>query len=140
MLDDSASSPNSPRHESVLLRLAWMVAVPAILLCPVFLAGKAPWTLGAYDVVLLLLVVIAIAARAADALLFEGTTARGEPATRVAIEPFVVHAVTPKAHRVGLGKNALSPRRRHDGQRVSFYHFDEALHARLGQRWIARVI
>jgi len=59
-----------------------MAAVPAILLCLVFLAAKEPWTLGAFDVVLVLLVAAAVGARAADALKFGGTTAEGEPATR----------------------------------------------------------
>ena len=79
--DDFASSPHSPSPQSVILRLVWMMALPAILLCVVFLAGKEPWTLGVYDAVLLLLVVVAIGARAVDALRFAGTTARGEPAT-----------------------------------------------------------
>jgi hypothetical protein len=91
--NDSVSSPNPPRTESVILRLVWMGAIPAILLCVVFLADKEVWTLGLLDVVLLLFVVVAVGARSADALLFAGTTARGEPATRAHVVGYAIRLV-----------------------------------------------
>ena len=91
--DKFVSYPDPPATQSVILRLVWMAAVPAILLCVVFLADKEPWTLGGFDVVLLLLVVVAISARAADVLLFGGTTARGEPATRDHVVGYAIRLV-----------------------------------------------
>jgi hypothetical protein len=70
-----------------------MAAVPAILLCIVVLAGKEPWTLGRYDVVLVLIVVAAVSARATDALRFGGTTARGEPATPAHVVGYAIRLV-----------------------------------------------
>jgi hypothetical protein len=91
--DNSVWYPEPPGSETVVLRLVWMGAVPAILLCVVFLADKEPWTLGGLDVVLALFVLVAISARAADALLFEGTTARGEPATRAHVVGYAARLV-----------------------------------------------
>ena len=94
MLDDNfVPRSDPPATTSVILRLVWMVAMPAILLCVVFLAGKEPWTLGGSDAVHLMLVAIAIAARAADALRFGGTTARGEPATRADVVGYTIRLV-----------------------------------------------
>jgi hypothetical protein len=75
-------STPAPRTESVFLRIVWMMALPAILLCVFLLADQEKWTFGMYDFVLALLVFAAIGARAVDALYLGGTTAQGEPATR----------------------------------------------------------
>jgi hypothetical protein len=92
--DNSAPAVTPPATESVLLRLVWMVALPAILLC-IFLVGDTPpWTFGARDLVLVALVIAAIAARAADALWFGGTTAHGEPATRSHVVGYAIRLVS----------------------------------------------
>ncbi len=92
--DDSAPTVIPPSTESVLLRLVWMVALPAILLCVFLVGDTTPWTFGARDVVLVCLVIVAIAARAADALWYGGTTAHGEPATRSHVVGYAIRLVS----------------------------------------------
>lgn len=59
-----------------------MASVPFILLCVLLVADEATWTFGRYDLVLAVLVVAAVVARAVDALWLGGTTAENEPADR----------------------------------------------------------
>lgn len=82
MLDDR-SPIHTPVHTgSALLRLIWLASIPVMLLCVLLIANQPTWTFGAPDLVLAVLVVAAIVARALDALRYGGTTARGEPADR----------------------------------------------------------
>ncbi len=74
--------PSAPRSGSVFLRVVWMAAIPAIVLCILLLAHEEKWTFGGTDLVVVGLVVAGIVARAVDALHFGGTTADGSPATR----------------------------------------------------------
>ena len=82
MLDQKTAYVDLPRQGSALLRIMWMAALPFILLATFLIADEERWTFGTRDVVLLLLVATAIAARAIDTLWFHGTTADGEASTR----------------------------------------------------------
>jgi hypothetical protein len=94
VIDDISRSPTPSRTGGALLRVAWMAAVPFALVCVLLLISeRATQTLGAYDVVLAVLVLLAIVARAVDALRFQGTTARGEPSTRSHVIGYVARLV-----------------------------------------------
>jgi hypothetical protein len=82
VLDDRSSIQTPVPTGSALLRLIWMAGIPVMLLCVLLIANQSQWTFGAPDVVLAVLLVAAIVARALDALRYGGTTARGEPANR----------------------------------------------------------
>ena len=89
----SSSSPTASSTGNVPLRVLWMGAIPFILLCIFLLADTERWTLGAVDVVLMLLVAGAVVARALDALVYGGTTADGEPATRAHVIGYAIRLV-----------------------------------------------
>jgi len=90
--DHPARHP-APPAGNVLLRVVWMGAIPFILLCIFLLADQEKWTLGTYDISLILLVVAAVGARAVDALKYGGTTADGEPASRAHVLGYTVRLV-----------------------------------------------
>ncbi len=76
-----------------LLRLVWMGGLPIILLLIALVAVQDTWTFGGRDIALVILVPVAIAARAADALWFGGTTADGDPSTRAHVIGYAVRVV-----------------------------------------------
>jgi hypothetical protein len=82
VVDDIPTPSDPPRAGSALMRVIWMVSIPFMLLCIPLIAEQPKWTLGSYDLVLVLLVLLAIVARAVDILRFGGTTATSEPADR----------------------------------------------------------
>ncbi|HWB80178.1 MAG TPA: hypothetical protein VG755_34670 [Nannocystaceae bacterium] len=65
-----------------LLRILWMWALPATVLCLLLIVARRPWTLGALDVALALVVLAGSAARVVDVEWCGGETAEGDPATR----------------------------------------------------------
>jgi hypothetical protein len=91
--EPSIHPPVAPPTGNVLLRVVWMGAIPFILLCIFLLADTETWTLGTVDIVLVLLVVGAVVARAIDALSYGGTTADGEPATRSHVIRYAIRVV-----------------------------------------------
>ena len=93
MLDQKTPYVDPPRQGSVLLRIVWMAALPFILLSVFLIADEERWTFGTRDVVLLLLVVVAITARAADTLWFAGTTADGETSTRAHVIRYATRVI-----------------------------------------------
>lgn len=93
MLDEKTPYVDPPRQGSVLLRIVWMASLPFILLSAFLIADEERWTFGTRDVVLLLLVVAAITARAADTLWFGGTTADGEASTRAHVIRYATRVI-----------------------------------------------
>lgn len=108
MLDDTSHSVPKPRAGSAVLRLVWMSAIPAILLCLLLISDQEPWSVGRYDAVLVALFVAGVVARALDALRFGGTTADGRPATRAHVVGYAIRlllvtaAVWVVAHSIAL--------------------------------------
>lgn len=82
MVDDTPTPSIPARSGSALLRVIWMASAPFMLICVLLIASEATWTLGRTDLVLAVLLVGAIVARAVDALWLGGTTAENEPADR----------------------------------------------------------
>lgn len=93
MVDDTSLSPNPVHTGNAFLRVIWMAAIPFVLLCILLIADQERWTLGKYDIALVVLVVAALGARAVDALHYAGATARGEPADRSHVIGYSVRLV-----------------------------------------------
>lgn len=93
MVDDDSVSPHPVPTGSALLRVVWMASIPFVLLCILLIADQERWTLGKYDLALVVLVVAALVARAVDALHYAGATARGEPADRSHVMGYAVRLV-----------------------------------------------
>ncbi|MBK6919294.1 MAG: hypothetical protein IPH07_18000 [Deltaproteobacteria bacterium] len=79
---------------NALLRLVWMSALPVVLLLIALIADSERWTFGATDIVLVVLLGAAIAARAIDTLRFHGSTADGEPSTRAHVVRYAATLVS----------------------------------------------
>ena len=93
MLDEQPKNFSTPRSGSVFLRVVWMAALPAIVLCILMLTRVQPWTLGLTDAVVVGILAAGITARALDALHFGGTTADGSPATRSHVVGYSIRIV-----------------------------------------------
>lgn len=78
----ATSTYRSSGPASILLRIVWMGSLPVVFLCVLFVADGEGWALGRVDLILLIAVVAALAARAIDAIWLGGTTADGRPAKR----------------------------------------------------------
>jgi hypothetical protein len=70
-----------------------MGAVPAVLLCLLFIADGERWSVGRYDAVLVGFLLAGVVARALDAMRFGGETADGRPATRAHVIGYTIRMV-----------------------------------------------
>jgi hypothetical protein len=93
VLDEKTPYVDPSRQGSAVLRIIWMASLPFILLSAFLIADEERWTFGTRDVVLLLLVAAAIAARAADTVWFAGTTADGEASTHAHVMRFSMRVI-----------------------------------------------
>lgn len=78
---DNSEPERRPAFGGVL-RIVWMWALPATLVCVLLIVAQPRWTLGALDLALVLIVLCGSAARLVDVEWCRGETAEGDPATR----------------------------------------------------------